>query len=95
MLLTNISCSFVPGTLATNCHVFNSSFGSTKMKACSFFRANQNRRRQSNEPIRALMTEIDAKASAGNKAARLKKASGLFSTSSLYLLLVKAGTARF
>lgn len=47
------------------------------------------------EPIRALMTEIDAKASAGNNAARLKKASGLFSTSSLYLLLVKAGTARF
>ena len=43
------------------------------------------------------MTEIpvDAKASAGNNAARLKKASGLFSTSSLYLLLVKAGTARF
>ena len=35
------------------------------------------------EPIRALMTEIDAKASAGNNAARLKKASGLFSTSSL------------
>lgn len=47
------------------------------------------------EPIRALMTEIDAKASAGNNAARLKKASGLFSTSSLYLLLVKAGTVRF
>lgn len=49
------------------------------------------------EPIRALMTEIpvDAKASAGNNAARLKKASGLLSTSSLYLLLVKAGTARF
>ena len=47
------------------------------------------------EPIRALMTEIDAKASAGNNAAPLKKASGLFSTSSLYLLLVKAGTVRF
>lgn len=47
------------------------------------------------EPIRALMTEIDAKASEGNNAARLKKASGMFSTSSLYLLLVKAGTARF
>ena len=65
------------------------------MKACSFFGLIRTGEDNIEPIIRALMTEIDAKASAGNNAARLKKASGLFSTSSLYLLLVKAGTARF